>query len=49
MQALKESLKEKMIMELNSIDDDRNKIRLCNNGQGAELPTNGSKRDATVD
>ena len=47
--ALQKSLKEKMIMKLNSIDDDRLKIRKCNNGQGAELPTNVKKRDVTVD
>jgi hypothetical protein len=30
--ALQKSLKAKMIMKLNSIDDDRLKIRKCNNG-----------------
>ena len=47
--ALQKSLKAKMIMKLNSIDDDRLKIRKCNNGQGAELPTNSKKRDVTID
>lgn len=36
-------------MKLNSIVDDRLKIRLTNNGQGAELPTNVKKRDTGVD
>lgn len=47
--ALQKSLKDKMVMKLNSIDNDKLKIRLCNNGKGAELPTNQKNRDESVD
>lgn len=46
---LKQSLKQNKILKVNSIDDDRLKIKKTNNGQGAALQPDSFKRDETIE